>query len=285
MRMRPQILCIIGDSRSGSTLLQYLLATQPGVAAVGELRRLAQLVREGRPCSCGHALHECPRWGPILARLDLRPRPRPRVSKRAGEAAGLLAGVPLGRAPARRAAPAAARAADQAATVYRLLGEQERCRVIVDSSKDPGHALELALNGEITVHPLYLFRDGRAVVHSKVRRTNIDPDVAIRHWRRLTTGMLWLRRLRAGTTVHYEDLCADPRAVLEPVLAPLGIAVHLQDPPAPVTELHSLGGSPGFGVQSVERLHPDASWRSEAPAELLRAFDSAAGDLNRRLGY
>lgn len=214
MRMRPQILCIIGDSRSGSTLLQYLLATQPGVAAVGELRRLAQLVREGRPCSCGRALHECPRWGPILARLDLRPQPRPRVSKRAGEAAGLLAGVPLGRPAARRAVPAAARAADQAATVYRLLGEQEQCRVIVDSSKDPGHALELALNGEITVHPLYLFRDGRAVVHSKVRRTNIDPDVAIRHWRRLTTGMLWLRRLRAGTTVHYEDLCADPRAAL-----------------------------------------------------------------------
>ncbi|MBM3507047.1 MAG: sulfotransferase, partial [Alphaproteobacteria bacterium] len=49
----PTILCIVGDSRSGSTLLQYLLGMQPDVATVGELRRLGQLLAEGRPCSCG----------------------------------------------------------------------------------------------------------------------------------------------------------------------------------------------------------------------------------------
>lgn len=283
--MRSTVLCIIGDSRSGSTLLQYLLATQPGVAAVGELRRLGQLVREGRACSCGRPLTECPRWAAIVAQLDLHPAPRPRLSKRAGEAAGLLATLPLGRPAARRAVPAAARAADQAATVYRALGEREQCKVIVDSSKDPGHALELALSGEIAVHPLYLFRDGRAVLHSKVRRTGIAPDVAIRHWRRLTSGMLMLRRLRGGTTVHYEDLCANPRRVLDRILAPLGVDVGLQDPPPPVAGQHSLGGSPGFRVLSMEEVRADVSWRSDAPADLLHAFERAAGELNRRLGY
>ena len=55
-----RILYLVGDSRSGSTLLQHLLSLQPGVHALGELRRLGALAREA-PDFLG-ALHH-PQFG------------------------------------------------------------------------------------------------------------------------------------------------------------------------------------------------------------------------------
>lgn len=282
----PTILCIVGDSRSGSTLLQYLLGMQPDVATVGELRRLGQLLAEGRPCSCGAALPRCPRWGPLLqAAGRVAPRRAGRLRRRADEVAGLLAHGRALRALARVVAPGAARQADTAMRLYAGLAARETARVVIDSSKDPGHGLELALSGALPVRLLFLYRDGRAVVHSKVRRTGIDADLAIRHWARLTRAMRLIERRVAGTVVRYENLCADPRATLATVLAPLGVAVRLDDPPPSAAAQHFLGGSPGFAVASVTRLTADESWRRDASPALLARFETLAGALNREIGY
>jgi hypothetical protein len=280
------VLCIVGDSRSGSTLLQYLLGAQGGVASAGELRRIGQLLAQGRGCSCGAALQDCPRWGPLLAEVGApAPRTTGVAARRFTEIAVLLASITSASAVARLVAPAAARRADTAARLYAALSRKEQVPVIVDASKDPGHVLELALSPALSVRPVFLFRDGRAVVHSQVRRTGIDADVAIRHWARLTRAMLLLRRLKGGATVHYEALCADPRITLAKLLKPYGLRVELRDPPPAAADQHFLGGSPGFAVASVAALRADESWRSEAPATLIARFEALAGPLNRRLGY
>ena len=281
----PTVLCIIGDSRSGSTLLQYLLGIQAGVATAGELRRLGQLVAEGRACSCGAAISQCPRWAPLLAEVGPLAARRPATwERRIAEVAGLLALCGVG-SRARVLAPGGARHADTAMRLYAALAGAEQARVVVDSSKDPGHALELALSGRLSVQPLFLFRDGRGVVYSKVRRTGIDADLAIRHWVRLTRAMLLMRRLIGGNTVQYEALCANPSSAVAGVLQPLGVQIEMRDPPPPAAEQHFLGGSPGFAVASVTHLRADESWRTEAPRALLARFATLAGTLNRRLGY
>ena len=285
------VLCIVGDSRSGSTLLQYLAATQWGVATAGELRRLPQLIRDRKACSCGAPVADCAYWRVVLEHAGIAPAalhaPPGGWHQRRGELAGAatLAGVP--RRLARLAAPDAAALADQYATLHGALAGVSGARVVVDSSKDIGQALVLALQARLAVRPVFLFRDGRAVIHSQVRRTGIDVGLAVRHWVRLTKSMLLMRRIAGarGVTVMYEDLCARPQAALTALLAPFGVEVQLRDPPPPSEPMHFLGGSPGFTVTSVELLAPDEGWRTSAPPALLGTFEALAGPLNRRLGY
>lgn len=63
--MKPSIIYILGSGHSGSTILQYLLASRPNVIGLGEVRQMAdRLGREkgDSECSCGRPVKNCPLW-------------------------------------------------------------------------------------------------------------------------------------------------------------------------------------------------------------------------------
>jgi hypothetical protein len=70
-----RVVYILGLSRSGSTFLQFLLASHPRVVGVGEIshtiNRYVSRIRPDREhvCSCGQEATACPAWGPILPEL------------------------------------------------------------------------------------------------------------------------------------------------------------------------------------------------------------------------
>lgn len=283
---RPVLLCIVGDSRCGSTLLQYLLAAQPGVVALGELRRLESFLAEDRACGCGTPIRECPWWSGLLARagLDRRlPATLPSASRWRrwlGDGLLLLAWR-LGRPDwARRWLPRRAAIADDAAGL--ALAAAGEAALLVDNSKDPGHFLTLTLQDSIAVQPVVLLRDGRAVVWSQIRRTGVDAGTAIRHWRRVMRAIALLRRggPRAPIVLRYEDICREPRVALARLLGLAGLT--LGEPRRP--DLHAIGGSPDFRPVTLDALEADERWRQQMPAALQARFERQAGALNRRLG-
>ena len=70
-----KLLYIIGDGRSGSTLLNIALGNHPDAVAAGELCNVQRyLWRQDNWCSCGTPVHECSFWGAVSTMLgDARP--------------------------------------------------------------------------------------------------------------------------------------------------------------------------------------------------------------------
>lgn len=287
-----RVLYVIGHSRSGSTVLQHLLGLQPGVHAVGELHRLGELAREGGACACGEVLSACPFWSgvcadrpPVLCRTHAQ---RSALRWRVGLWRELAA-LRRGSAPAGRWARAREHAvAEECVALHRAAAAATGSELVVDSSKEPDHFLHLRASFPNVVFPLFLHRDGRGVVWSKMQRTGQSVAEAIDSY-------VWVERLiervrRACTPetlveVRYEDLCARPREELERILAPYGIAVRSVDLSELAPLRHDIGGSPSFAGEHPSSLRLDERWRDEMPADVQAEFARRAGALNRRRGY
>src|SRR6185369_11690315 len=58
-----KLVYIGGYGRSGSTLLEYLLAAHPEVVACGEIERHLRVFTRRRTCTCGEPARHCQVWG------------------------------------------------------------------------------------------------------------------------------------------------------------------------------------------------------------------------------
>lgn len=286
-------LYIVGDSRSGSTLLQHLLSLQEGVVALGEVRRLEPMVRAGESCACGEVLDRCPFWTGIASRIGRPLLEVPTVSglgpwrRRLDQGADWTA-LAMGLELARRIVSREQRlAVESSLGIYRAAAEMTGGRVVVDSSKVPSQFLHLRARAPGLVRPVFLVRDGRAISHSKLQRRKDHTAARVaRQFLNVSGSMLALRRVVPGSTlVRYEDLCRNPAAVLEEILRPLDVPVRTTDLSRLPPVRHDLGGSPRFKGSGSGAIKLDERWRTEMPKEDLATFEKIAGRMNRRLGY
>jgi len=64
---RVKVLSIVGEGRSGSTVLAAILGELPGVFDAGELHWVwGRSLIEQRRCGCGRPPAECPVWSPVV---------------------------------------------------------------------------------------------------------------------------------------------------------------------------------------------------------------------------
>jgi hypothetical protein len=161
-------------------------------------------------------------------------------------------------------------------------------RVVVDSSKVPSHFLYLYLENKELFHPVFLIRDGRGVVWSKMKRAGVSAAFSSRQWLNAMKMMFAVRQIVSypnSSFVRYEELCKNPTEILEKILRPLSIpvsSVNLRNLPR---ESHELGGSSRFLGNTSFMIELDESWRDEMPADALTTFEKIAGSVNRKLGY
>ncbi|MFP5464974.1 MAG: sulfotransferase [Gammaproteobacteria bacterium] len=165
------VLFIVGASRSGSTLLERLLNELPGVMSVGELQRVWRRgFVENQLCSCGQPFQDCPFWGEVRQRLQAD-----------GKLADAGAVDALSRSVYKAGLrPASGREAFLAhwSRLFGAIANVSGARWLVDSSKDPVYAAQLAHLPGFQTRYLHLIRDPRAVAYSKMRR-RLRPEI---HW-------------------------------------------------------------------------------------------------------
>ncbi len=319
-----RLVYLLGPSHSGSTLLALLLGSHPQIATVGELKQTSMGDLAQYRCSCGVEIRRCPFWeavredlrgdglpfapgdgstdlmtgGGSYVRRLLRPLHR-------GPAFELARDLALQAAPGWRGHLARWHRANAglADAVCRLTGK----KVLVDSSKIAVRLKYLLRNPALDVRVVRVVRDGRAVM-----LTYMDPagfadarDERLRgggsggdgeaprlsaaeaalEWRRSNEeAACALRSLPrdAWREVHYEELCADPQATLRPILIWLGVEAGARVELAR-GEYHVIGN--GMRLDSTREVRLDDRWKTALPPQALGAFDSVAGDMNRRLGY
>ncbi|MEA3220677.1 sulfotransferase [Immundisolibacter sp.] len=293
------VLFIVGASRSGSTLLERLLNELPGVMSVGELQRVWRRgFIENQLCSCGQPFHDCLFWGEVRQRLD---------------ADGVVdAGAvdALSRRAFKRGLwprPAGEAILTHWSRLFGAIADASGARWVVDSSKDPVYAAQLAHLPGFQTRYLHLIRDPRAVAYSKMRR-RLRPEI---HWAeaymatRSAWGSAgsWNRTHRLAEAAHkavdrpwhrlrYEDLAADPRAVLSPLVSALNLPLTDADPlaflgqgVARVGVGHSVSGNPMRFDHGELRVVPDQEWRHALPRRSRFEVSLRSYVGLRRYGY
>jgi hypothetical protein len=303
---------ILAPRRSGSTLLDNLLAGHPDVVSIGEIDKLRAYALEDRSlydpkqpliCSCGATVSECPFWrrveeaaGSDLAELHLQwpPPPPVRVKLPFFRRAQLYAGLHV-----LRAAPGAFRVR----AMRRWLGGDEiladswrlfdavhattGAACIVDDSKSPFRFRTLVGSVDRTVRAIVLCRDYRAVTHSLMRRGQTLNE-AIGRWRESVTAIEEMLRdvpEQAVFRTTYESFCADPTGTLGAVHAFLGLTPHPPAESRSVAVLHHISGSPSKFDPGRSAIRFDDSYTTAFDDGQLAYLRNAAGPYALRWGY
>jgi hypothetical protein len=268
-----KLIYIGGYGRSGSTLLEYLLADDGNVVACGEVARHLHTFRARRTCTCGREAKECPVWG----RFQLGPE--------------------------------AAQDWDHRRLTLAMLDHvSAHYAVMVDSSKTAWGSwstpfrLRQRLGSDFLL--VHLVRDPRAVCWSTIK-TRMGRSPLKRDRRRTTpagrcfrTALGWMAANlsceifgwlypRQYLRFRYEDFARAPEQVLEDILARVATGVPRGRRRAePEDNRHQLyGNRTRFRPVSGTRLEEDVAWKSAMPKGYRWLALSLSWPLALRYGY
>lgn len=299
-------LYIGGWGRSGSTLLECMLAELPEVAVLGEVNQLWERgIVNDELCACTCPFGQCPFWTAIgerafggWDRVDLervlalkdavdRKRRLTRTTRR--RASGTLREELLEYAGYYR-------------RIYQAAAELTGARTVVDSSKVVPTAMALSHDAGIDFRVAHMVRDSRGVAYSwqkLVARPERDGEpmpriglvASTQNWvvHNLSVAGLQYR----GVPVHrlrYEDLVADPATVVRAMWTSLrlpGSADLPLDGSSTITlhGTHSVAGNPMRFRTGPTTLRPDTEWVEKmAPAD-RRTVTALSLPLLVRYGY
>ncbi len=307
--MSTPLVYVGGAGRSGSTLLERMLASIPGFWSVGELVFVWErgLKRNDR-CGCGARFHDCEFWNRVgevgfggWSRVDVE------------EAASLRATVDRHRnldrvAGLRRRGSLEAvmnTYADLTGRLYHAVREVSGASVIIDSSKSVGYALQLRDLPSFDLRLVHLVRRSHGVAYSwsrRVRKPGVgdgnsfmsvhSPSWAVGLW--IADNLLWdavARRMPRATRVRYEDLVADPRAELLRVLDELALSGaertlgFLEDASAHLLPTHGISGNPMRFEHGRVALRVDDEWRTSMSLPRRALISAVTWPLLRHYGY
>jgi len=282
-----KVIFVAGAGRSGSTLLDRLLGTAPGVCAVGELRQIWRLgFRDDAYCGCGERFRGCPFWREVVTRafgsfdaVDGAARYREQEQLIRVRNAMRLA-WPRRLPTALRVAAARWRA--DHTRLLAAVAETAGATTIVDSTKNPMYGLLLASMEGVDMRTVHLVRDSRAVAYSWAERLKYEPTEdsaqplfklrphrdAARWWTFANLGTELAPPLhRHYRRVFYEDFAARPASELAALCRFAGIP-EVQPLPGSSTEFdfggvhHSIGGNPVRFQKGAVTIRADEEWRT-----------------------
>ncbi len=307
MLPRPRVVYIVGEGRSGSTLLGDLLGQVEGFFHAGEVDHLWTSLETGRsliPCSCGDAASDCAIWSEVIGRLrasdDAVLGGLARWSRDVGRIRRLRTLLSGARAIERE--PAAAAYADLLARTYATIADVTSARVVVDSSKHPAEALLACAHPDVEAFAIHLVRDPRAVLHSRLRLATWRADAPaarnrttayrVARWSARNGLAEWVCRSCAtgrSVRIRYEDLVAEPDESMRVLLDALGERGTRRPPihgnTVEFAPSHVLAGNlTKFRAGSVE-VKEDPRWRAALTPRERLIGTVVAFPLLTRYGY
>ncbi|HWC32697.1 MAG TPA: hypothetical protein VG709_06165 [Actinomycetota bacterium] len=302
---RPvRVLYLCGSQRSGTHILSWILAGLEGVGVAGEVKRLwVRAARGPHGCTCGKSIGDCEVWShvvsadgafdgldaPSIVRLRdaaLPPGRSWRTTRRL-----LASDVPLDPSTPQ------GRYGRLLADFYRAYASASGSSVVIDSSKDPGQAALLRRVPGVSMVPVQVVRDPRAVLDSHRRRRSSRNRPSVRDatrvaatWTAIQLACESIRRARGshGFLIRYEDWVVRPREALAPLCVALG--GKPEDLPvddrgvASLPPVHPHGRRRRY-MQGTMELTPDERWKRELDAADRAVVASMTLPLLLRYGY
>lgn len=304
------VIYIVSDTRSGSTLLDQLLGAHPEVCTVGEVHHLVAYARLDRSmhdpvyplqCTCGAEVTHCPFWSGVASHLQkplsdlvLKPRfldkfepSRLRTRLRRVLSSALRRQKNGGINRVLRLVFATGRIAEDSHRLYDAILQHSEARYVVDASKNIDRFRILRASAPERFRLILMCRDYRGVIHSKRNRGRPILDSA-RTWVRTVNEMERLSRELPADRVHrlrYEDLCASPEAELQRLCAFLAIDYKPEMMVRPETDMHHIGGSPSKLQPERREIRLDRSAEGAFDPAELAAIRHIIGTTGSIWGY
>jgi hypothetical protein len=293
-----RVLYIGGEGRSGSTILERLITTRPGVCGVGEAKYLFGMgVGNRELCECGQPVIDCPLWREVGAGLvGGWDTPGGRELVRFFRQVNSLRNLPVVLS-GRGAMVAQARAILR--QMYPMIAELTESEVIVDSSKHPGWAFLLAGIPSLDLRVVHLVRHPSAVVYSwslpvprptaaasaaeRVIPAHRAWEVAIR-WD--IFNVLFHRLEQRGVPtlrIRYEDYVDNLSGVVDECLAFAGL--ERSDAARPSAAQHGIAGNPSRFAPAGTKINRDDRWVSELGPTKHAIVSGLTWPLRTRYGY
>jgi hypothetical protein len=301
------VLYIGGAGRSGSTLMERLLADVDGFFPAGELRWIWERgLGENQLCSCGQAFCSCPFWTSVFDHaFGGFDSPELRGMESLRRQVDRLRYLPrVGWTQGRRN-PFDTRVEEFNGRITRLYSsilQVSGASVLVDSSKDPTYAYLLERNASLDLRLVHLVRDSRAVAYSW-QRIRVRPEILASTqympvFTPLHVAQIWTisnllighlrNRFPHAAFARYEDLVGQ-----QDYLATILQACHLDsdsvtkpDDPSPKTPLwHTVSGNPMRFDRGPLNVKVDEEWRNRLDTRSFATVTSATIPLLLRYGY
>lgn len=306
---KTTVLFISGVGRSGTTLVERTLSTDPRLAPLGEVTHLwhRSLVMD-ELCGCGTPFARCPFWQAVgeeafggwrnvnveevlavRSRLDRVSR-IPRVLWRVG-GTGYRRDV--------------LRYGELYARVYRAAARVSGAAVVVDSSKQPSTPFALGHHrDELDVRVLHCVRDSRAVAYSWTKTVK-RPEAMVESFGTMTRysparmSMVWMAHNTAAgatraarlpvLTLRYEDFVTHPQAAMTEILRFCDLEAEqseaLTQGRVELSPAHTCSGNPLRFVTGDVQISMDDAWRDKLPSGSRRLVTTLTYPLLRRYGY
>lgn len=295
---RTKVLFIGGEGRSGSTVLERLLAANPRTFAVGEGRYLLERGIGNRElCGCGEPVPECAFWSEVGKELVGGWESRKgralvefftSVNRRTK-----LPVIVSGRGAMVR------RAQDFLARLYPAIARLSGSEVVIDSSKHPSWAYLLSGTETIDLRVVHLVRHPSGVVQSwsrpvlrpqavsgdgeRLMPAHSPLEVIIR-WNGFNRLFHHLAHLAVPTVlVRYEDYVENVEETLRACLGMAGLAYKEQ--PVTMRSGHGIAGNPSRFADEREALVVDDRWRTEMSAVKHLAVSAMTRRVRGAYGY
>ena len=272
MGSRTRVLFIGGEGRSGSTLLERLIAAFPGTCAVGEMKNLFERgVGHDELCGCGKPVLACELWSEVGLRL-VGGWETPAGHELVEFFTEVNHRLQLPRMVIGRGAMVE-RARSVLAVLYPMVAELTGSSVIIDSSKHPSWAYLLAGTPGIDLRVVHLVRHPSGVVHSwsrpvvrphagdgrgdRVMPAHSAVEVCIR-WDVFNVLFRRLARRVPTVVIRYEDYVDDTDGALRTCLGLAGLDFVRR--PTEVGSGHGIAGNPSRFTADVSRISRDDQW-------------------------
>lgn len=300
--------CYIGGfGRSGTTLLERILAQTTGACALGEVAWLWDRgLRSDEICGCGQHFSRCEFWQAIgqeafggWHRIDAVAVEQLRRSIDRMRMAPALA---LHRPTRRRAREYS----DHVAAVYDAALVISGSSIVIDSSKHPASAFALRSNPRIDLKVVHLVRDSRGVAYSWTK-TMLRPEAAdtsplrlMQRYAPWRSAVLWdlhnlefsmLRAIPgACRTLRYEDFLERPIQTIGELAGFIGAEANpsptfLDERTVSLGSAHQISGNPTRLRTGRTELREDDAWRSALPIRSRSSVSVLTLPLLVRYGY
>jgi hypothetical protein len=282
-------------TRSGSTLLGMLLATQRDITYIGEVRNLKETFDEKGMCFCGSLLAKCPFWSDVLNRIQkdimyLETKTSPNLARK------LIKYLSLVNCPVwflrltgffSLSVRKEIQVIENILSVYDAASYVSRGNIICDSSKLNTEAKLLWMFCRERIKIIHLVRDGRGVVNSIRKRKGSAVNETASMWKK---NYYFTLLTHAGIPsknilfTRYEDLCTYTEKEIQRICNFIGIQFS---PKALLEkkEWHFVGGSPTIKNNRLRSISLDEGWKTELSKEDQDEFERIAGKVNQKCGY
>jgi hypothetical protein len=299
MRGPIRVVFIAGATRSGSTILDRILASTGEAVAVGEIGDFWDIWGHRSHmgiCGCTAEVHECPFWSEVYNRA-FGPYDAVAYSRRKAVSRRIKAAFYPSLWRSFEAVEGAAELRSDLARFYYAVAEVAGVGAIVDATKYPAHALALSGVEGIRLSILHLVRDSRGVAFSWARGTTSSVPLNMRQVPPLLSAWRWNRDQLASESlssrsddyvrVRYEDFAREPAAFLRSVTGRLGLSQPAVSAENSV-ELgvdHILRANPGRFLEGEIPIREDDEWKTAMRRRDKLAVTAITLPLLMRYGY